>query len=109
MDTLSVDVLANYGSDSEIMLLVDASQCSGDSGDLALDISNEATLKMADDVDTVGSPAAPAVGSANPYTLVSMFQTDSTAIRAERWFAFAKMRTAAVAAIKNCDYHVGSP
>src|SRR5207253_5446669 len=102
MDTLSVDVLHAYGADGDIMLLVDASQCSGDSGDLVLDVSNETTLKMADDVDTVGSPAVPAVGSANPFTLTSMFQTNSTALRAERvWFSLAKMRTAACAAVKN--------
>ena len=109
MDTLSVDVLHAYGTDGDIMLLFDASQCSGDSGDLALDVSNEATLKMADDVDTVGSPAVPAVGSAHPYTLTSLFSNDSTAIRAERWFAFSKLRTAAVAAIKNVAYSIGSP
>jgi len=40
--------------------------------------------------------------------LVSMFQTNSVAIRAERWINWKRRRTAAVAVISGVNYGAGA-
>lgn len=67
-----------------------------DDGGFTVDISREASLEMDDQPvmassSTAGSPSGP-TGSA----LVSMFQTNSIAIRCERFINWAKRRTTAV-------------
>lgn len=67
-----------------------------DDGGVAIDLSREASLEMADSVTGAvtdnGSPPASVEA-----TLVSMFQTNSVAIRAERFINWRRRRTAAVA------------
>jgi HK97 family phage major capsid protein/HK97 family phage prohead protease len=66
-----------------------------DDGGVSIDLSREASLEMADDPTNninEGSPPAP-VESA----MVSMFQTNSVAIRCERMINWRRRRTAAVA------------
>lgn len=64
----------------------------GDEGGIAVDMSREASLEMND---------APTHDSTTPTgaSLVSMFQTNSVAFRAERTINWAKRRTSAVAAL----------
>jgi HK97 family phage major capsid protein len=66
-----------------------------DDGGVAIDMSREASLEMTSSPtmsmgDAVGSPYVP-----TPAQLVSMFQTNSVAIRAERIVTWKKRRTAA--------------
>lgn len=74
-----------------------------DDGGVAVDMSREASLEMESD---------PTGDSINPTgtELVSMFQTNSVAIRAERWINWKRRRTAAVAVISGVNYgsHQGS-
>lgn len=65
-----------------------------DDGGVAIDMSREASLEMDSSPNqhvSDGSPLAP-----TPSQLVSMFQTNSVAIRAERMINWKKRRTAAV-------------
>ena len=67
-----------------------------DDGGVSIDMSREASLQMDDHPtmaagDSVGSPYTPTATS-----VVSMFQTNSVAIRAERFVNWARRRTAAV-------------
>lgn len=67
----------------------------GDDGGIAVDMSREASLQM-DDAPTMrsyepGSPSAPTATS-----VVSMFQTNSVAFRAERVISWQKRRASAV-------------
>ncbi|OPJ96472.1 phage major capsid protein [Serratia marcescens] len=71
-----------------------------DDGGVAVDMSREASLEMA--TDPTGDSTTP-TGT----ELVSMFQTNSVAIRAERWINWKLRRTAAVAVISNVNYGTG--
>lgn len=78
-------------SDSTIVILANASDILlADDGGVTIDISNEASLQM-DNAPTNNS-AVPTATS-----LVSMFQTNSVAIRAERFINWARRRATAVA------------
>jgi HK97 family phage major capsid protein/HK97 family phage prohead protease len=75
-----------------------------DDGQVSIDVSREASLEM-DDAPTgasaqpVGSPTAPTAAS-----LVSMWQTDSIAIKAERYINWQRRRASAVSFLKDVKY-----
>ncbi|MFS7244786.1 phage major capsid protein [Rahnella inusitata] len=71
-----------------------------DDGGVAVDMSSEASLEM---------ESAPTGDSVTPtgVELVSMWQTNSVAIRAERWINWQRRRTAAVAVISGVNYGSG--
>ncbi|WP_455424910.1 phage major capsid protein [Dryocola sp. LX212] len=71
-----------------------------DEGGVAVDMSSEASLEM---------ESAPTGDSVTPtgVELVSMWQTNSVAIRAERWINWQRRRTAAVAVISGVNYSSG--
>lgn len=68
-----------------------------DDGGVAVDMSTEASLEMQG--EPTGDSTTP-----TPVELVSMFQTNSVAIRAERWINWRRRRTAAVAVISGVNY-----
>ncbi|HDS6681319.1 phage major capsid protein [Klebsiella aerogenes] len=72
-----------------------------DDGGVAVDMSREASLEM--ESDPTGDSITPAGTE-----LVSMFQTNSVAIRAERWINWKRRRTAAVAVISGVNYGTGA-
>ncbi|EMM6514566.1 phage major capsid protein [Enterobacter ludwigii] len=72
-----------------------------DDGGVAVDMSREASLEM--ESDPTGDSITP-TGT----ELVSMFQTNSVAIRAERWINWKRRRTAAVAVISGVNYGAGA-
>ncbi len=75
-----------------------------DDGNIVIDASREASLQMLD--SSASGAGAPTNNSATPTptTLVSMFQTNSIAIRAERWINWQKRRTAAVSLISHVHW-----
>ncbi|EIC82158.1 phage major capsid protein [Serratia sp. M24T3] len=68
-----------------------------DDGGVAVDMSREASLEM--ESDPTGDSTVP-----TGVEMVSMFQTNSVAIRAERWINWKRRRTAAVAVITGVNY-----
>lgn len=68
-----------------------------DDGGVAVDMSREASLEMQS--EPVGDSTTP-----TPVEMVSMFQTNSVAIRAERWINWRRRRNAAVAVVTNVNY-----
>ncbi|VFS19486.1 peptidase U35, phage prohead HK97 [Enterobacter cancerogenus] len=72
-----------------------------DDGGVAVDMSREASLEMQS--EPTGDSTTP-----TPVELVSMFQTNSVAIRAERWINWKRRRTAAVAVISGVNYGAGA-
>jgi hypothetical protein len=69
---------------------------------VSIDASREASLQMLDNPtvsSASGSPLAPV-----PTSLVSMFQTNSVAIRAERYINWMKRRAAAAQYINGVKY-----
>jgi len=68
-----------------------------DDGGVAVDMSREASLEM--ESAPTGDSMTP-----TPVEMVSMFQTNSVAIRAERWINWKRRRTAAVAVITGVNY-----
>jgi len=86
-----------------ILVLVNASDIYlADDGGVAVDMSREASLEMLS--DPVGNSGT-GVGATE---MVSMFQTNSVAIRAERWINWKRRRTAAVAVITAVAYTTSS-
>ena len=84
---MGIDALTGYpgspGGDS--MVVVDAAQLAGDAGIIDVLASNEASLQMVDN-PSVGSPENEPTAA----TLVSMFATNSVAIRS--WCAISPSR-----------------
>jgi HK97 family phage major capsid protein/HK97 family phage prohead protease len=68
-----------------------------DDGGIAVDMSREASLEM--ESEPTGDSITPTA-----VEMVSMFQTNSVAIRAERWINWKRRRTAAVAVISGVNY-----
>lgn len=68
-----------------------------DDGNVVVDVSREASLQMLDNPTNNSS-----TGTAT--SMVSMFQTNSVAIRAERWINWQRRRLAAVAVISGVNW-----
>jgi len=73
-----------------------------DEGGFTVDMSTEASLEMD------SAPTQSSVATVAATAVVSMFQTNSVAFRAERTINWAKARTEAVAAIDTVNYGAGS-
>ena len=83
----------NADSNGGFVYLVSASDIwLADDGMVTIDASREASLQMLDNPTNNSS-------SGTATTMVSMFQTNSVAIRAERYINWAKRRTAAVSVL----------
>lgn len=83
-------------ANNKVILVHAPSIALADDGGFTIDVSREASLEMDDQpvmaaTSAAGSPSGP-TGSA----LVSMFQTNSIAIRCERYINWARLRTGAV-------------
>jgi HK97 family phage prohead protease len=91
-------VIASDYVPSAIVVLVNASDIFlGDDGGFQVDTSQEASLEMSD---------APAHDSSTPTAaqLVSMFQTNSVAVRAERIINWVRARSQSVAYLTSADW-----
>jgi HK97 family phage major capsid protein len=73
-------------------VLIDGSAVAGDSDTIAVDASEQAALQLASN---------PASGAQQ---LVSMFQTNSTALLATRWFGFELIRSSGVAVLTGAEW-----
>lgn len=83
----------NGGSGGAPFILVDEAEVFlADDGNVTIDVSNEATIEMSD--APVGSSSATVTSNGSPF--VSMFQTNSSAVRAERWIWWGRRRDGAV-------------
>lgn len=82
---------------SQLVLLNAPDIYLADDGGVAIDASREASLEMQS--DPTGDSMTP-----SPVEMVSMFQTNSVAIRAERWINWKRRRTAAVAVVTGVNY-----
>jgi len=69
-----------------------------DDGQVTIEASTEASIQMLD------NPTNASAGATAPTTLVSMFQTNSMAIKAVRYVNWAKRRATAAAYIPNANY-----
>lgn len=69
-----------------------------DEGGITIDASEEAAIQMLD------NPTNASTGSTTATTMVSMFQTNSVALRATRFINWKKRRTFAVQYIKDANY-----
>ncbi|APZ53129.1 phage major capsid protein [Salipiger abyssi] len=88
----------NPGVTGAVVALVKASDVFfADEGGVAVDFSREASLEMADNPTTASD--TPTGGS-----MVSMFQTNSVAFRAERALNWAKRRAASVQVLGNVNW-----
>ncbi|OWJ83813.1 phage major capsid protein [Haematobacter missouriensis] len=84
-------VIVSEYVDADIVILANASDIYlADDGGIAVDMSREASLQM-DDAPTMASDVPTAT------SVVSMFQTNSVAFRAERTINWARRRTSSVA------------
>lgn len=86
------------GSGGGLLILANARDIwLADDGQFTIDASREASLQMDDAPDNASYPA-------NPTTTVSMFQTNSVAIRVERYINWQKRRSTAVQYIDGAAY-----
>jgi hypothetical protein len=101
MPVLPVDALVDQNDTATLgnaIVIVDASQIMGFAGTLIADATQEASLYFDD-----------AASGKSAQSMVSLFQTSSTALRLERWFACERPRARSVAVISNAHYSAGSP
>jgi HK97 family phage major capsid protein/HK97 family phage prohead protease len=97
---LTSQYAASLGSPSgNLLILVNASDIFlSDDGGVSIDASREASLEMSDSPETDSGTE-----------LVSMYQTNQIALRAERFINWARRRETAVAWIQDINYVSGSP
>lgn len=89
-------------SDGDNVILVNASDVwLADDGQVMLDASRETSLQM-NDVPTMDA------SSGTGATMVSMFQTNSVALRAERWINWQKRRSSAVVVLNAVNWGLDS-
>lgn len=87
---MGIDALHTGGADGDMLLVIDANRTGGSAGALELFASRNASLQMTDNAS-----------GTSPANTVSMFETNSIAMRAGRFFNFGKSTVDAAAAIKN--------
>ncbi len=91
-------VIVSQYVDGDTMVLLNASDIYlADDGQVVIDASREASLEM------LAAPTMDATAGKGA-SVVSMFQTNSVAIRAERWINWQRRRDAAVAVVSGIDY-----
>lgn len=90
-------VIVSQYAGSQLVLVNAPDIYLADDGGVAVDMSREASLEMQSE------PTGDSVNGTGT-ELVSMFQTNSVAIRAERWINWKRRRTAAVAVISGVNY-----
>lgn len=95
-----ITVIASDGVPANTMVLADAQQIAAASDTITLDASREAIVQL----DT--APDSPPTASSN---LVSLWQLNMIALKAERWFGAQKLTTAGVAVLTNIAYIGDSP
>lgn len=76
----------------------------GDEGGITIDMSQEASLQMVAGDDEGATNNSYGAGTPVPTSLVSMFQTNSVAFRAERTINWARRRTSAVAYLSSVSW-----
>jgi hypothetical protein len=86
--------------DADSIVAINASSVVMSDGGLQLDVAHHASLQM----DDTPTQEAGADGTPNPTNVVSMWQTDSIALRAERTFKIALGRAGAVARVSGVDW-----
>jgi hypothetical protein len=74
------------------MVLIDAAAIAADSDVVMVDVSTEATLQM---------DSQPSAGAQNQ---VSLFQTNSAALKATRWYGYELLRADGVAVATGVNY-----
>jgi HK97 family phage major capsid protein/HK97 family phage prohead protease len=95
----SMQVGSPVTNEGNLLVLVHApSIAMADEGGLTIDASEEAAIQMLD------NPTNTSTGSTTATTMVSMFQTNSVALRATRFINWKKRRTFAVQYIKDANY-----
>jgi HK97 family phage major capsid protein/HK97 family phage prohead protease len=95
---------ANQSGGGNLVIAVNASDIFlADDGQVTVDMSREASLQMLDNPTNNSS-------TATATTMVSMFQTNSIALRAERYITWAKRQAAAVVYMDDVNWgSIGSP
>jgi len=104
LPVITSEYCAGLGSPvGNLMILVNASDIYlSDDGQVVVDASREASLEMKTDPTNSpadGSPLAPVATS-----MVSLWQTDSIGLRAERFINWQRRRVSAVAYVGPCSY-----
>jgi HK97 family phage major capsid protein len=105
LPVLASQYLASGASYGNMVVCVSAENIAlADDGNVTVDVSREASIEMSD---------APANEAATPTAsayMVSMFQTNSVALRAEREISWKKMRSTAVTFMDDVNWgSIGSP
>ena len=100
--------LANASGSGNLVVALNASDIFvADDGQVTLDASREATIEMSDAPLGNSGSTPPVASSVSP---VSMFQTNSIAIRAERYINWVKGRSSSVVYMDDVNWgSVGSP
>lgn len=88
-------IVSNYVPTGLVVLVFAPEIYFSDDGQATLDVSREASIQMLD------NPTNESGGATVATTLVSMFQTDSLALRAHRFINWSKRRTEAVAVLED--------
>lgn len=102
---LGTPVIVSDNVPTGVVALVNASDIYfSDDGQVTIDASREASIQMLD--DGVSGDGAPTNDSSvpTPTTVVSMFQTNSVAIRAERYINWSRRRASAVAYLTGVNW-----
>jgi hypothetical protein len=88
-------------------LFISADAVAANGGSVELDTSDQTTIEMANPATqsiASGSPLAPV-----PSSVISLFQTSSTGVKATRTFGFQVLRASGIASLTGIAWGTGSP
>lgn len=91
-------IVSQYVPEAVVVLVAANEILLADDGEVSLAVSREASIEM------LASGSSQTAVTGTGASLVSMFQTNSVAVRAERYIAWAKRRTAAVAYLTSVNW-----
>jgi hypothetical protein len=91
-------IVSQYVPTAVVVLVAADEILLADDGNVAIDLSREASIEM------LASGSSQTAVTGTGASLVSMFQTNSVAFRAEREIAWAKRRAAAVAYLTSANW-----
>lgn len=97
-------IVSNYITAGQFILVFASEIYLSDDGSVTVDASNQASIQMLDNsVAGAGAPTNDSI-TPTPTTLVSMYQTDSVALRAHRFITWSKRRTTATALLSGVEW-----
>jgi HK97 family phage major capsid protein len=100
-------IVSDYVAEGDVILVFAPEIYMSDDGVVTVDASREASIQMLDNPTNASSDLHASAPAPTATTMVSMFQTNNVALRAERYINWSKRRAAAATVLSGVEW--GAP